>query len=59
MQKLGRQITKQEIQQIISRHDLNGDGILDYEEFKNMFFDGKELEDEEDSIWTSTLIEVI
>jgi len=50
MQKLGRQITKQEIQQIISRHDLNGDGILDYEEFKNMFFDGKELEDEEDSI---------
>ena len=46
MQKLGRELPEEEIaESIISKHDRNGDGCLSFDEFKMIFFDGKELED--------------
>ena len=45
MQKLGREVPMEEIEKIISKHDRTGDGCLSFDEFKMIFFDGKELED--------------
>ena len=46
MQKLGRKLSEEEIaESIISKHDRTGDGCLSFDEFKMIFFDGKELED--------------
>ena len=42
MQKLGRQIEREEIEQIFAKHDLNHDGCLTYAEFKAIFFDGRD-----------------
>jgi len=40
MQKLGREITRRELRDMIAKHDTNSDGMLDYEEFKAIFFGG-------------------
>ena len=45
MQKLGREVPMEEIESIILKHDQTGDGCLSFDEFKNIFFDGKELEE--------------
>lgn len=45
MQKLGREVPMEEIETIIAKHDQTGDGCLSFDEFKNIFFDGKELEE--------------
>ena len=45
MQKLGREVPMEEIEKIISKHDRTGDGCLSFDEFKMIFFDGKELEE--------------
>ena len=46
MQKLGREVPMEEIEKIITKHDRTGDGCLSFDEFKMIFFDGKELEDQ-------------
>lgn len=38
MQKLGRDINEQEIQNIVKAHDKTGDGCLSFPEFKSIFF---------------------
>ena len=45
MQKLGRQITMGEIDEIIRTHDKTGDGKLCFDEFRAVFFDGKAQEE--------------
>ena len=30
---------------MIAQHDTNGDGVLSFEEFKSIFFGGKEIEE--------------
>ena len=37
----------EEIEKIISKHDRTGDGCLSFDEFKMIFFDGKELEEKD------------
>ena len=44
MQKLGREVPMDEIEQIIMKHDQTGDGTLSFAEFKLIFFDNKEPE---------------
>ena len=46
MQKLGREISREEVHQMIQQHDQTGDGCLNFNEFKNIFFEGKEIEDD-------------
>lgn len=36
---------------MISKHDIKGDGVLSYEEFKCIFFDKTSLEPDEDDPW--------
>jgi len=43
-------MTAAEVTEIIKRHDVTGDGQLDFSEFKAIFFEGKELEDEQETI---------
>ena len=45
MQKLGREIKREEVHITIAKHDTNGDGVLSFDEFKSIFFDGKEIEE--------------
>ena len=47
MQKLGQEIARDEISEMIAQHDIKGDGVLSYEEFKCIFFDKTTLEDDE------------
>ena len=47
MQKLGKEISLREVQQMIDQHDMTGDKKLNYNEFKNVFFGGKEVEETE------------
>ena len=57
MQKLGQEISRKEIGEMISKHDLRGDGVLSYDEFKQIFLDGENLEipidDEMSNMWAS------
>ena len=46
MQKLGREMDENEIHDMIKKHDLTGDGCLNFNEFKAIFFNGQELEDD-------------
>lgn len=46
MQKLGKEIDRNEVHAMIAQHDRTGDGMLAFEEFKAIFFHGKELDDE-------------
>jgi len=43
MQKLGQELGKEEIKEMIQKHDIKGDGVLSYEEFKCVFFDSDVL----------------
>ena len=36
MAKLGRQITDEEIAEIMKRHDISGDNKISFDEFKTM-----------------------
>lgn len=42
-QKLGQNLSMEEIERIIKKHDLNGDGCLDFEEFKVMFHEDENM----------------
>ena len=42
MQKLGKEINKQEIEDMIQQHDIVGDGVLNYDEFVAIFFAGED-----------------
>ena len=46
MQKLGQQMTEQEIEEIIKQHDVAGDGVLSFEEFSAIFNDQMKHTDE-------------
>ena len=37
----------EEIEQIMNKHDRTGDGCLSFDEFKMIFFDGRELQEDE------------
>ena len=39
MQKLGQEISRDEIAGMISKHDIVGDGVLSFDEFKQIFVD--------------------
>lgn len=43
MQKLGRDISKAEVDEMIQTHDKTGDGCLSFVEFKSIFFTENEL----------------
>lgn len=47
MQKMGKEISLQEVQEMIKQHDQTGDNVLNYEEFKAVFFGGKEIEEQD------------
>jgi len=47
MQKLGKDITTAEVISMIKTHDKTGDGMLAFHEFKSIFFEGKEMEEDE------------
>ena len=38
MQKLGKEISQEEVAEMIKQHDLTGDGCLSFQEFKSIFF---------------------
>ena len=42
MQKLGKEINRQEIEDMIQQHDIIGDGVLNYDEFVSIFFQGED-----------------
>ena len=44
MQKLGRIVSTGELKTIIAQHDTTGDGCITFEEFRSIFFDGKDIE---------------
>ena len=48
MQKMGQEIKREEIDEMISAHDIKGDGVLSYDEFKCIFFDKTSLDDNEE-----------
>ena len=37
MQKLGQEISRDEIEEMIRKHDIRGDGVLSFEEFRAIF----------------------
>ena len=39
MQKFGKQVQRDEVQEIIAKHDKTGDGMLNFAEYKAIFFD--------------------
>jgi len=45
MQKLGQEISHDEIEEMIAKHDIKGDGVLSFEEFKAIFIRDQETED--------------
>ena len=47
MQKLGKEINRQEIEDMIQQHDIVGDGVLNYDEFVAIFFHGVEQENDD------------
>ena len=48
MQKLGQEIDRDEIQEMIKKHDIKGDNVLSYDEFKQIFIDKDDEDDDED-----------
>ena len=47
MQKLGKEISRKEVHEMITQHDRTGDGMLNFQEFKAIFFGGKEFENDD------------
>lgn len=41
MKKLGRDISVEEIKEIMEKHDKSKDGAIQFEEFKQMLLDGE------------------
>lgn len=39
MQKLGQEIPRQEVHEMIKKHDMTKDGMLSFDEFKSIFID--------------------
>ena len=48
MQKLGHEIPRNEIHDMIKKHDLTKDGVLSFEEFKAIFVDSRGSKDDLD-----------
>ena len=48
MQKLGKEINRQEIEDMIQQHDIIGDGVLNYDEFVSIFFQGQDDQPQDD-----------
>jgi len=46
MQKLGKEIERSAVHEMIAAHDLVGDGVLSFDEFRAIFFGDKELEND-------------
>ena len=44
MQKLGHEVPRAEIKQMIKTHDLKNDGVLSFEEFRSIFIDKDAVE---------------
>jgi Ca2+-binding EF-hand superfamily protein len=42
MNKIGHQITQHELNEIMKMHDIKGDGVISFEEFKTMIVDYQE-----------------
>ena len=53
MQKLGKEITSKDVHDMIVQHDKTGDGCLNFQEFKAIFFGGKEIEESPDAMFGS------
>ncbi len=54
MQKLGQEISREDIVDNIKKHDIKGDGVLSFEEFKAIFFDDdEEPKDDPEAPWIS------
>lgn len=45
MNKIGHEITQDELNNIMEEHDLQKDGVISYYEFKALFLDLKDIED--------------
>lgn len=45
MQKLGHEITQEELENIMDQHDLAKDGVISKQEFKALLLDITDLED--------------
>lgn len=43
MQKLGKEMSLQEVESMISQHDIAGDKVLNYDEFRRVFFTDQEI----------------
>ena len=37
LQKIGQDISKSEVEEMMMEHDLNGDNVIDFEEFEHIF----------------------
>ena len=54
MQKLGQEISRDEIQDMIKKHDIKGDGVLSFEEFRHIFMgEDEEPDDDPEAPWMS------
>ena len=42
MEKLGKKIDHKEVSQIIAKHDKTGDAMVDFAEFKEIFFNAED-----------------
>ena len=49
MEKLGKEITEDEINEAIEKHDIKQDGQISFEEFKIMFSKDYEDDDEDEN----------
>ena len=48
LKKMGRDISLQEIDEIMKKHDKSNDGVIQFQEFKEMLLDGEEPTTKED-----------
>ncbi len=39
-------MTRQQVKEMIQKHDVTGDGMLNFEEFRAIFFKDQEIEDD-------------
>jgi Ca2+-binding EF-hand superfamily protein len=44
MYKLGHPVTQQELDEIMQEHDIEGDNVISFNEFRSIFFDHKDNE---------------
>ena len=48
MQKLGQTMRREQVSEMIQKHDVTGDGMLNFDEFRAIFFNNQELVEEDD-----------